>query len=133
MTRKVVEIIERQLERRNFLRRAALVTGAFIGGLLVAPTRATAKPANGCCGLCFTPGSPPWPGNCACMWCWVCKYPVDCFKYKCMECFMSFAGNCTPQLCKCHNTDVRDACFTCNGVVASAKAKLSKYTPCTPL
>lgn len=134
MKRAIVETIERELSRRNFVRRVALVAGAFMSGLLVAPKRAAAcHPPTGCCELCFPfAGQCSWPPDCACVWCWVCKQSSTCRKFKCSECIMSFPSSCTPALCMCHNTDVVDDCRTCAGVVCSAFLNLGKYTPCTP-
>jgi hypothetical protein len=133
MKRTVVETIERELDRRDFLRRAALVAGAFVTGLLVAPKRASAKPEWGCCSLCFPiTGSCTWPPDCACVWCWVCPEPVSCLKFKCYECIMSFPSSCTPQICQCWTYDKIDACRTCAGVVCSAYQILGRYYPCMP-
>jgi hypothetical protein len=132
MKKSVVETIERALDRRKFVKKVAAVTGAFITGVLVAPKRAAAKAPDYCCNLVFTPGDPPWPTTCACTWCWVCKEPIDCFKYKCKECIQSFPGACTPQICLCHNTDHVDACRTSDGVVASSIQNMGRYYPCTP-
>ena len=133
MKRTLVEAIERAVGRRSFLKRTALVSGAFIGGLLGASNKAAAG-GGPCCGLCKPSGNPPWPQNCACAWCWVCKDAINCLKYKCKECIQGFGGACTPSLCRCHSTDVHDACRTCLGVtvVASEQQLLGKYTPCQP-
>ena len=131
MKRIVVEAVERTIGRRSFVRKTALMSGAFLTGLLGAPKKAAAGTLE-CCGLCHTPGNPAWPSNCLCTWCWVCKNEVHCVKWKCKECIQSFPGSCTQSLCACHNTDVYDACRTCSGVVASEKTFLGKYTPCTP-
>lgn len=134
MKRTIVETIERELSRRNFLRRLALVSGALISGLLVPPKRAEAcPPFQGCCSLCFpVVGSCSWPPDCACVWCWVCKDTINCRKFKCSECIMSFPSSCTPAICRCWGSDVADACRTCAGVVCSAFQNLGKYTPCIP-
>jgi hypothetical protein len=132
MNRTIVETIERGLNRRSFLARAAVLTGAFVTGLLVAPNRASAKPPWGCCSLCFEPGSRPWPSDCACVWCWVCPEPVSCLKFKCYECIMSFEYSCTPQICQCWTYDRRDGCRICAGVVSSTFQVLGRYYPCNP-
>lgn len=133
MKRSIVDTIERALSRRNFLRRTALVTGAFITGLLVAPKPTSAKPDWGCCELCFPyVGSCTWPPDCLCVWCWVCPEPNDCFYWKCYECIMQFTGGCTAQICQCWNGNHVDACRTCGGVVCSAYQQLGKIPGCVP-
>lgn len=133
MKKSIVEKIERELSRRTFLSKVAAVTGAFMTGLLVAPKPASAKPDWGCCGLCFpNVGSCIWPPDCACVWCWVCPETNDCFYWRCYECIQEFVGLCTPQICQCWNTNRRDGCFTCDGVVCSAYDQLGKIPGCNP-
>jgi hypothetical protein len=133
MKKSIVEAIERELSRRSFLRRIALVTGAFMTGLLVAPKPALAKPPWGCCNLCFTdPFSCSWPPDCACVWCWVCEETNDCFYYKCSECIMTFYNGCSTANCRCWETDHGDVCRTCDGVVCSAFIKRGKIPGCVP-
>lgn len=134
MKKSIVEAIESELGRRNFLRRAALVTGAFVTGLLIPPRQASAKPDWGCCQLCYPiVGSCTWPPNCACVWCWLCEETNDCFYWRCYECLMSFQFGCTPGMCKCHDSDVEDACRQCGpAVVCSAYDRRGKIPGCIP-
>lgn len=132
MKKSVVETIERMLDRRSFVKKTAVVTGALITGLIAAPKGASGKSPDFCCNLCRVP-SPPWPGSgCYCVWCWTCREPVDCIRYKCMECFTFVQGTCTAAVCQCYNVEAPDArCRVCDsGVYASQAVPLGAYTPC---
>jgi hypothetical protein len=131
MKKSVVETIERMLDRRSFVRKTALVTGALISGLIAAPKEASAK--TPCCGLCHVPGTPPWPGSgCYCVWCWTCK-SIDCVIFKCMECFTYIEPPCVLSLCQCYTSLFPpNECRTCEGVYASKEENLGPYFPCTP-
>lgn len=134
MKKSVVETIERMLDRRSFVKKTAVVTGALISGLIAAPKEASGKAPYYCCNVCKLPGTPPWPGSgCYCVWCWTCKEPVDCLRYKCMECFTWIEPPCVDALCKCYNSEAPDAnCRTCTGVYASRIDLIGPYQPCQP-
>ena len=111
MAGSIVDLVERAVGRRDFLRKATNISAAFIGGLFGASQFAYA--CYECCGLCRDPSiSCNWSA-CACVWCWVCK--KECHFYRCSECLMTpFTPPCGIDICKCWNNNHFDACRYCN-------------------
>ena len=114
------------LGRRGFLRRGALVVGAFVAGVLgVEPAHAS---RHRCCELCRRPwqcefGYDEWEDECASILAWTCVWPEGGnggegyqVTYACLECYRE---------------DTSGNCFTagCGDVRCSAERLISGYYP----
>lgn len=112
------------IERRQFLKRASYVVGAFMAGVLGIPKAGAAVTVK-CCQLCHE--STGFSG-CSCVWGWVCPdYEETCYYYSCEECFET----CDP--CDDYQ-DKQVECRPnmCTDVIASRHLQLSKIPGCTP-
>jgi len=63
---------EGKLDRREFLRRSAVIVGAFVLGV-VGAERSHAIHVVRCCGLCLDPADECDPGDCVAMLAWGCR------------------------------------------------------------
>ena len=86
MTRKTVGKIAASLERRSFLQKLILATGALLGGVLGTSQPAYATTFLACCALCKDPAECRYTG-CACEWAWVCDHIPNCARWLCKECY----------------------------------------------
>jgi hypothetical protein len=89
MTNKVFRMFGENIERRSFLKRAALAVGAVVAGVFGVERAAYATVKVWCCQLCHHPDTCTWGGCTAGTWFWTCPYNPDCIVYACYECFSS--------------------------------------------
>ena len=117
MTKRTVQKIAESLERRNFLKKLTLVTGAFLGGVLGLSQPAHATTRVFCCFLCKDPKDCTYKKeNCACEWSWTCDHRDSCATYLCKECHTV-----TPCGASCGTTAICSA--------ATFKRKIKGCTP----
>lgn len=86
MSKKLVEMLEKTVDRRAFLSKAAAACTAFTAGLVgfARPARAHYRHVY-CCHLCTV--DCPSTYSCACWWSWTCCHSGN--TVYCRECFYS--------------------------------------------